>query len=138
MNVNGRSDAENFRFGLRVEPNDLNNARLPFGDRAGLVHCQRPEIANGFQVRAALDENSPSRHDCESRNDGNRCRNDKRARTRNDQQHERAIGPRRPACAKEQRRNHKDQQRQRHDRGCVGAKTSTIAAKALVACASTK
>ncbi len=84
--VYGGGNAQDLRFGGGAERFDSLHLWLPFGDRAGLVHRETLEPADGFEVRAALDQHTAPRQRCEAGDDADWSGDDQRARTGDDQQ----------------------------------------------------
>ena len=91
----------------------LDDRRLAVGERAGLVERHRAHAGQPLEVRAALDEHAAPGGGGERGDDRHRRGDHQRARARDHQQHQRAVGPqRRPAAPSDGDRH--DEHRGRH------------------------
>ena len=114
--------AKDLRRLLTVNGNDIVDARLTTRERPGLVERHHANFGETFEVRAPFDQHAISGRGRQCRDDRDRRRDDERARTGDDQKHERAIDPGRSVSSERQRWYHRDDRRQRNDRGCVDAR----------------
>ena len=85
--------------------------------RPRLVERDAPDRAGTLEIQPALDQNSAARRARERRDNRHGRRNDERARAGDDQQHQRAVEPRRKGLTKRQRHAdghpHRQKQHQR-------------------------
>ena len=97
---------------------------------SGVPRVSVPVLSNATQrtrparsrCSAALDEHALARGAGQRRDDRHRRRDDERARARHDEQHERAVDPRRASPVKSERRHDGHGRRQRDDRRRVDAR----------------
>ncbi len=82
-----------------VERDDVRQPREPQGQRAGLVDGDGAHPGEVLERLTALDEDAVARRAPDRGHDGNRDRDDERARAGDDEQRERPVGPRVEAAA---------------------------------------
>ena len=85
-----RTPASSHRVGDHV---DIGDDRAAMGQRAGLVDGHQAHPARLLEVRAALDQDPSPGRPAEPGDDGDRGRDDERARTGEDEEHERPVEP---------------------------------------------
>ena len=88
---------------LFAGPNGFNreHAWFAFGDRAGLVQGECAQLADGLEMRASLDQHAAPGEGGEPGDDTDRRRDDKRARTCDDEQHASTVEPDAPDTAEQ-------------------------------------
>ena len=113
---------DNRARGHAVERHDVDDLGRPAGERAGLVERHAPHASRTLEMRAAFDEHALARRARKRRDNRNRRGDHQRARTRDDQQDQRAVDPGLPRAITEQRRHDGDSHRQRNDGRGVDAR----------------
>ena len=93
VGLQARRAREQLRLCVIGERQDLRHDGSARGQRARLVERDGAKPCRRFDEDAALDQNAVSSGGRERRNDGHRRRDDERAGTADDEQHERTIGP---------------------------------------------
>jgi len=95
---------------VSAQSNKVGLHRLAMGDGAGLVECQRGQLATLLKVHTALDENALACGRSQAADDGYRRGDHQCTGAGNHQQHQRLVDPVHPLAGQEQRRHHRGQQ----------------------------
>ena len=100
------------------------DAQSAFRHGARLVECHDADGREPLEHGPALQQQATTRGGRQRRDHRDGCRDDERARTRHDEQHERALDPGDPRCPREQRRHEGHRRgKPQHDRRVDGRET---------------
>ena len=120
--LDGRGETDHRRSAGAVQRHHVDDFGRAAGERPRLVEGNAAHAARALEMRAALDQHAFARGAGQRRDDRDRRRNDERAGTRHDEQHERAVQPGAPVLMEDERRANRNEGGERHDHGRVHAR----------------